>query len=56
MCKTMDVSNNEETSEDIQPKTNSLPTSNHDPYYTTKSDIHISTFNQIPFRTNDDIP
>ena len=46
----------EKASEDIQPETNSPPASKHDPSYTTKSNIHMYTFNQSPFNTNDDIP
>ena len=52
----MDVLNDEKASEDIPPKTNSPSTSEHDPSETIESNIHIHTFNQIPFSTDDDIP
>ena len=52
----MDVLNDEKASEDIQLETNNPLASKHEPHDTTKSITHISTFNQIPFRTNDDIP
>ena len=52
----MDVLNNEKAFEDIPPKTNNPLAYKHDLNYTTESNIHIYTFNQSPFNTDDDIP
>ena len=52
MCKTVDVLNDEKTSEDTPPKTNSPPTSKHYPNDTTKLDTQISNFNQSLFNTS----
>jgi hypothetical protein len=52
----MDVSNDENASKDIPPKTNNPLASKHDPNDTMESNAHIHTFNQNLFNTNDDIP
>lgn len=54
-CKTMDVLNDEKASKDIPLETKNPLASEHNPNDLVESVTHISTFNQIPFNTNDDI-